>query len=192
MLLQKGWLERESSFVHMSYKYLIGMFKSGLYDEFYKDIKTSMPPFMDPLVYGRSTLENVSFIATSNNPNPKVHGQGFVARLTGTTSEAITLMYLMFLGKHPFSYEDEVLSFKVKPMVTKDFFKNGLLSFKFLSKITIRIHNKLELDTFDLKVSHYTLSNDNENIEVKGTSIHGKLALDIRSLKFNCIDVYLG
>src|SRR5690606_1292871 len=78
-----GWLEREASFVHMSYKYLIGLFKSGLYDQYYEAIKTGMIPFMDPLVYGRSTLENVSFIATSNNPNPKNHGRGFVARLTG-------------------------------------------------------------------------------------------------------------
>lgn len=27
---------------------------------------------MDPEVYGRSVLENSSFIATSNNPDPKI------------------------------------------------------------------------------------------------------------------------
>ncbi|ABX81332.1 hypothetical protein [Acholeplasma laidlawii] len=188
----KGWLERESSFVHMSYKYLIGMFKSGLYDEFYKDIKTSMPPFMDPLVYGRSTLENVSFIATSNNPNPKVHGQGFVARLTGTTSEAMTLMYLMFLGKQPFSYKENKLTFKVNPKVIKDFFKEGRLSFKFLSHITITIHNPHHVDTFNLNVTHYTLSNQNERIKIQGDSILGEHADDIRNLKYSHIDAYLG
>lgn len=188
----KGWLERESSFVHMSYKYLIGMFKSGLYEAFYRDLKTSMPAFMDPLVYGRSTLENVSFIATSNNPNKKVHGQGFVARLTGTTSEAMTLLYLMFLGKNPFRYVLDELVFKVEPKVTKDFFKDGQVSFKFLSDIKITIHNELQKDTFNLKVLNYRLESDDVIVDIKGHEIHGEIAKNIRDLKYDHIHVYLG
>ena len=64
-----GWLERESVFMHMEYKYLLGLLKGGLWDEFFQVIKTALPPFMDPEVYGRSTLENSSFIASSRNPN---------------------------------------------------------------------------------------------------------------------------
>jgi hypothetical protein len=187
----KGWLERESSFVHMSYKYLIGMFKSGLYNDFYKDILTSMPPFMDPLTYGRSTLENVSFIATSNNPNPHNHGRGFVARLTGTTSEAITLMYLMFLGKTPFTF-NEVLEFRVEPKLPLSFFKDGLVRLRFLSTIDITIHNEKQQDTFNQKVVKYELVSSKEKVTIQGDVIKGDIAHQIRDQKFDAIHVYLG
>lgn len=186
----KGWLERESSFVHMSYKYLIGMFKSGLYDEFYKDIQTSMPPFMDPLTYGRSTLENVSFIATSNNPNPHNHGRGFVARLTGTTSEAITLMYLMFLGKHPFTYSGD-LTFSVEPKLPLSFFKDGQVKVRFLSTIDITIHNHKKEDTFNQKVVKYELISGKDIITIESDVINGDVAHQIRDQKFDAIHVYL-
>lgn len=53
----------------------------------FEDLKNALPPFMDPSVYGRSTLENSSFIASSVNPDESMHGRGFVARLSGTTAE---------------------------------------------------------------------------------------------------------
>lgn len=186
----KGWLEREASFVHMSYKYLIGILKSGLYDAYYDDMKSGMAPFMDPSIYGRSTLENVSFIATSNNPNPKNHGRGFVARLTGTTSEAITLAYLMFLGKHPFTY-DGTLHFKVEPKLKGDFFKNNIASIKFLSDIEIEIHNQSGLDTFNQKVVKYELINRGKHLVVDGSQVSGELAELIRQKAFKKIKVFL-
>ncbi|MCR5755763.1 MAG: cellobiose phosphorylase, partial [Acetatifactor sp.] len=33
-----GWQERESIFLHMSYKYQLGLLKAGLYDEFFKEM----------------------------------------------------------------------------------------------------------------------------------------------------------
>ncbi|MCK7490795.1 MAG: hypothetical protein MZW92_02680 [Comamonadaceae bacterium] len=74
----KGWLERESNFLHMTYKYLLGLLKAGLYERFFDEAKTNLVCFMDPATYGRPTIENSSFVATSNNPNPAVRGQGFV------------------------------------------------------------------------------------------------------------------
>ncbi len=186
----KGWLEREASFVHMSYKYLIGILKSGLYEAYYEDMKKGMAPFMDPSVYGRSTLENVSFIATSNNPNPSNHGRGFVARLTGTTSEAITLAYLMFLGKHPFTY-DGTLHFKVEPKLQSDFFKDGVASIKFLSDIEIELNNPSNKDTFNQKVVSYELISRNKKEVVHGQVVSGKLAELIRQKAFKKIKVYL-
>ena len=67
----KGWLERESNFLHMGYKYVYAMLKAGLYDEFYEAIETNFVCFMDPEVYGRPITENSTFIAPSNNPDPK-------------------------------------------------------------------------------------------------------------------------
>ena len=78
-----GWLERESVFLHMEYKYFLGMLKAGLYDRFYEAVQDALIPYQKPEVYGRSILENSSFLASSANPDPSVHGQGFVARLSG-------------------------------------------------------------------------------------------------------------
>ena len=57
---------------------------------------------MTPEVYGRSILENSSFIASSRNPNPNNHGRGFVARLSGTTSEMLSMYLLMMQGEKSF------------------------------------------------------------------------------------------
>lgn len=43
-----GWLERESVFLHMTYKYLLSLLKAGLYDEFFSEIRLSLIPFLDP------------------------------------------------------------------------------------------------------------------------------------------------
>src|SRR5699024_2860237 len=64
-----GWLENESIFLHMSYKYLLALLKSGLYNEFFREIKTGLVMFNDPVVYGRNPLENSSFIVSSANPD---------------------------------------------------------------------------------------------------------------------------
>lgn len=47
-----GWLERESVFLHMTYKYLLSLLKAGLYDEFSRKSKHRLShfwtrPFMD-------------------------------------------------------------------------------------------------------------------------------------------------
>lgn len=93
-----GWLERESNFLHMTYKYLLGLLQAEIYEEFYEALETNLVCFMDPQVYGRSPLENSSFIAPTNNPDPKLHGQGFFARLSGSTVEALHMWYVMMTG----------------------------------------------------------------------------------------------
>ncbi|MBR1796423.1 MAG: hypothetical protein IJ757_00185 [Clostridiales bacterium] len=113
-----GWLENESIWLHMEYKYLLELIKNGLYKEFIEDFHTCAVPFLDPDVYGRSVLENSSFIASSVNPNPKIHGRGFVARLSGSTAEFIDMYEIMMFGKSLFSYsESEGLIFAPKPLI---------------------------------------------------------------------------
>ena len=68
--------------------------------------------FQDPAVYGRSPLENSSFIASSRFPDPKVHGVGFVARLSGATAEWISMVLHMGLGATPFRVVDGTLRFE--------------------------------------------------------------------------------
>ena len=55
-----GWLENESIWLHMEYKYFLELLKSGLYEEFAQAFRAAVP-FLDPERYGRSPLENVSF-----------------------------------------------------------------------------------------------------------------------------------
>ncbi len=112
-----GWLENESVFLHMEYKYLLELLKSGLYEEFFKDIRTMFIPFLDEKVYGRSLLENCSFLASSANPNEHIHGQGFVARLSGSTAEFVNMWQLMFIGSNPFTVEDGKLALTLTPVV---------------------------------------------------------------------------
>ncbi|MBU0672020.1 MAG: hypothetical protein KJ732_03215 [Candidatus Margulisbacteria bacterium] len=70
-----GWLENESIWLHMEYKYLLELLKAGLHDEFFGELKQVLVPFMDPKKYKRSILENSSFIASSAHPNKEKHGR---------------------------------------------------------------------------------------------------------------------
>ncbi|MBL7070901.1 MAG: hypothetical protein ISS26_01860 [Candidatus Omnitrophica bacterium] len=113
-----GWLENESVWLHMEYKYLLEVLKSGLFDEFFVDFKNCLVAFQDPARYGRSILENSSFIASSSYPASSIHGNGFVARLTGTTTEYLTIWLLMALGKDPFKLDaDGRLCFEPDPTI---------------------------------------------------------------------------
>lgn len=160
----KGWLERESNFLHMTYKYLLGLIKSGLYTEFFDEITTNLVCFMNPEIYGRSPLENSSFIATSTNPDPKKHGQGFVSRLSGSTAEMLSMYKEMFIGKKPFSYDNNALFLTFKPILHKRFFKDGKVSFKFFST-KVSYMNPLGLNTYDPEA----IITDIEVIDALGT-----------------------
>lgn len=181
----KGWQERESNFLHMTYKYLLGMLKAGLYEEFFNEIKTNLTCFMDPEVYGRSTLENSSFIASSINPDPYVRGQGFVARLSGSTAEMLSIWAYMMFGKNPFIDNGE-LELNLKPVLSKEFFKNGKVSFMFLGKTKITYVNENNINTYDenFKISVYEVDGE------KMTKITGKTAEKLRAGLIKQIIVY--
>lgn len=101
-----GWLENESIWLHMEYKYVLELLKNGLYDEFYADFFRVLVPFQKPEVYGRSILENSSFIASSVHPDATLHGAGFVARLSGSTAEFLHMWLLMSVGPEPFFLDE--------------------------------------------------------------------------------------
>ena len=52
----RGWLENESIWVHMEYKYLLALLACGNYDRFFMDFAAMAIPFLPPETYGRSTL----------------------------------------------------------------------------------------------------------------------------------------
>jgi hypothetical protein len=189
-----GWLERESVFMHMEYKYLLGLLKSGLTDEFFTAIKTALPPFMNPEVYGRSTLENSSFIASSRNPNPGNHGRGFVSRLTGTTSEMMTMYLQMMTGLKIFTMKEEGLSFSLSPVLSTDFFdENNEVGFTLFGKIDVVYHNpkmKATYGNHGVKVSNYKLTYASGDV-VEMKEVIGQAAHDVRDCQVTRIEVDL-
>jgi len=57
-----GWLENESIWPHMEYKYILELLKKRLYTEFFTEFRKVLIPFLTPERYGRNILENSSFI----------------------------------------------------------------------------------------------------------------------------------
>ncbi len=102
-----GWLENESIWLHMEYKYMLELLRNELYDDFYGEFRNLLIPFLDPVVYGRSILENSSFIVSSAHPETSIHGNGFVARLSGATAEFIHILLMMVLGRRPFRLDQK-------------------------------------------------------------------------------------
>ncbi len=180
-----GWLERESVFLHMSYKYIYGLIRAGLYDEFYEAAETGFVPFMDPEVYGRSTLENSSFIASSSNPDPTVHGRGYVSRLSGSTSEVLSMWIEMFIGKKCFWMDAETLCLTFEPKLKGELFKqDGTISFMFLGKIPVVYLNPERKNTYGengLKPHTIIIKDENGAHTIQGDTIRGEFAHKIRN-----------
>ncbi|MDF2152288.1 hypothetical protein [Vibrio sp. CAU 1672] len=178
----KGWLERESNFLHMNYKYLLGLLKSGMYGEFYNEIKTNLVCFMDPNVYGRSILENSSFIAPTCNPDPMVHGQGFVARLSGSTVEMLHMWTLMMFGDKPFIMKNNELTLNLKPALPAEFFdENNEVSYTFLGTTKVTYVNQARANTFEnFAVQEYALMFTNGEIKIL-SEVKGENAVALRN-----------
>lgn len=112
-----GWLENESIWLHMEYKYLLELIRGGLYKEFFEDMKNAVVPFLDYEMYGRSPLENSSFLVSSAHSNEKLHGRGFVARLSGSTAEFLSMWELIMFGPKLFDCKDGELYLNIQPAI---------------------------------------------------------------------------
>ncbi len=144
-----GWLENESIWLHMHYKYLLGLLQKGLFEEFYGLARTGLIPFRDPAQYGRSPLENSSFLVSSAHPDPSLHGRGFVARLSGATAEFVHMWTLMTAGPQPFVWEDGELRLRLRPALPGWLFTpEGRFTFTFLGRCRVTLHNPARRDLF--------------------------------------------
>lgn len=188
-----GWLERESIFLHMEYKYLLAMLKSGLYEQFYEDIKTTLVAFLPPEVYGRSILENSSFIASAENPDDKVHGRGFVARLSGSTTEVLSMWIHMFMGSRLFTFENNELKLNFEPKLPGWFFDDkGEAAFNLLSRCKVTYVNTEHKNTYGenaASVSSIEIVETGERIS--GASLSGETAKKVREGEIKAIRIYL-
>ncbi|UCC95486.1 MAG: hypothetical protein JSW40_01740 [Candidatus Omnitrophota bacterium] len=204
-----GWLENESIWLHMEYKYLLEVLKSGLYTEFFRDFYNTCTCFFDPHIYGRSTLENSSFIVSSVYPDKSLWGKGFVARLSGATAELLNIWIILCLGQEPFFVdENNNLHFRLSPILEGKMFtskrekilfkgketilEKNTFAFKLFSSILVVYHNPKRKDTFkDCAAKTIVVEQDGARHIIDSVVIRPPLSLQIRQAKPDRIDVYL-
>lgn len=118
-----GWLENGSIFLHMHYKLVLEMVRCGLLAEFHGQIERLLVAFRDPVEYRRNPTECSSFLVSSGfEIDPRQHGRGCVARLSGATVELLHLWIHLFLGPAPFVLENGRLLFRPRPALGRAFF----------------------------------------------------------------------
>lgn len=211
----RGWLENESIWLHMEYKYMLELLRRGCLEEFYKDFEKVFVPFMSAATYGRSILENSSFIASSANPDRTVHGRGFVARLSGSTAEFIHIMMTMALGQRPFRCEGGEILFDPQPVLHARLFTrraeratlclggqersesipSASFAFVFLGTVLICYRNMARRSTFGPRavkpVRYEVRERDGKRRKIEGRILRGPDALKLRNREFTRVDIYL-
>jgi hypothetical protein len=204
-----GWLENETVWLHMEYKYLLEMLKAGMYKQFYKNFYNCLVCFFDPAVYGRSTLENSSFVVSSAHQDSHLWGRGFVARLTGATAELINIWILLCMGHEPFFVNQKgELSIRFSPILDKRMFtdksrqikfngktvnipKNSL-AFNLFSSILVVYHNPQAKNIFNRTPKKIIVDQYGSKHFIDSPIITEPLSSLIRDKQVNRIDVYFG
>ena len=213
-----GWLENESIWLHMEYKFMLELLRCGLCDDFYDNLKNVFIPFLNPGPYGRSTLENSSFLVSSAHEDPSLHGQGFVARLSGSTAEFLHIWLLMNVGLNPFSVDPQKgINLRLNPSLASWLFteKESLVgflnpkgqweticlpanvyAFNFLGQILVVYHNPNRKNTYgpdktSVSEIHLTYPSKKKPVVLQAAFIPAPYAEEVRDKKVTRIDVYL-
>ncbi len=204
-----GWLENESIWLHMEYKYLLELLKQGFYQEFFKAFYNCGVCFFNPRDYGRSPLENSSFIVSSVYPDQNLWGKGFVARLSGATAELLNIWILLCLGKEPFSVDKRKrLCLRFAPILKGEFFTTkpetidfegkkitlpaNIFAFKLFSKTLVCYHNPKRKNTFakNCRVEKIVVTGKGGKIAYFSSFIKAAVNFDLRNQRIARIDVY--
>ncbi len=209
-----GWLENQSIWMHMEYKYMLELLRAGLYVDYYKNLKNVLVPFLRPEVYGRSIFENSSFIAGSVHPDKKVHGQGFYARLSGSTAEFVHMWLIMMTGGKPFALDaNGKLVFSLSPVLKGEMFlkrdrkaeyyspggelrketaRKGTLKFMLLGSIPATYVNPGRKDIFGgSKKARYALTLEDGSVKEFTGAVPEPYSVLIRERKIKEIKIFL-
>ncbi|MBU2473579.1 MAG: cellobiose phosphorylase [Candidatus Omnitrophica bacterium] len=204
-----GWLENESIWLHMEYKYLLELLKNGFYQEFFADFKNCGVCFFDPEKYGRSIVENSSFIVSSAYPDKRLWGRGYVARLSGATAEVLNIWALLCLGREPFFINQQgKLCLQFNPILRGEFFTDkpevvvfkgkplalarGSFCFQLFSQTLVCYHNPKRRDTFKpgCEVERIVAYSGSEKMVISSNTIPFPLSEAVRKGRFERIEVY--
>lgn len=210
-----GWLENESIWLHMEYKYLLELLRCGLYEDFYEDFKSAMVPFLKAEIYGRSILENSSFIVSSAHEDASLHGRGFVARLSGSTAEFVHLWLLMNLGLSPFRTDGHgALQFTPRPALAGWLFTEkpsevrlagfkaplklpkDTYAFMLFGSVPVVYHNPGRKNTFGPGAASAVridvqYPGNKQTVRVDSGSLPERYATDLRNRKVLRLDIFL-
>ncbi len=215
-IFPRSWLENESIWLHMEYKFMLELLRSNLYAEFYANFRNVLVPFLKPETYNRSILENSSFIVSSAHEDKSLHGQGFVARLSGSTAEFLHIWLFMNVGLKPFALNKEKqLELSFSPILEGNLFttketkveytirdeiKSADLpkdsyAFNFLGSILVVYHNPQRKNTFGdekatIKKIQLIYVDSDKPIELSTEIIPSPYAQDIRDKTVGRIDIY--
>ncbi|HPN88082.1 MAG TPA: hypothetical protein PLH56_01955 [Candidatus Omnitrophota bacterium] len=216
-IFPSGWLENESVWIHMEYKFMLELLRRGMAKEFYENFKNVFIPFLAPEVYGRSILENSSFIVSSAHEDKNLHGRGFVARLSGSTAEFVHIWLGMNVGLKPFVRDEKgALMCVLNPCLSAELFTSQKSTVflttldhqrkkielpahsyvcHFLSNILLVYHNPKAKNTFGsdkVNISEIHLTYPGQvPVKICSSVIGAPYAQDIRDRKVERIDVYL-
>lgn len=190
-----GWLENGSIWLHMEYKYLLELLRCGLYQEFFEDFRTAAVPFLNPEQYGRSTLENSSFLASSVNPDKSIHGRGFVARLSGSTAEFLSIWRRMLFGEKPFAFENGELACRFQPVLPSYLIgEDQRVCAKFLgqTKVTYRLADRADYIPGGYRIESILVTrSDGATVTVDDCVLCGPLAHDLRRGSIPLLEIKL-
>lgn len=208
MAFPTGWMENQSVWLHMSYKFYLELLRSDLHEEFFREITAGgILPFMNSTVYGRSLMECSSYIASSAFEDPSKHGRGFLGRMSGSTAEFLSMWVLMFIGPKPFELdpEDNILRMQLRPSLPAWLFEirtedeedpilqqaqllhpnTKTLSFKLFSSIQVHYYNTADSDLSGTPPKSYRVGlRDGSIFEINEPSIPADLADKIRRVVF--------
>lgn len=216
-IFSPGWLENESVFLHMEYKWLLELLRAGLAEEFFRDFRNVLIPFQDPERYGRSPLEHSSFIASSAFSDPSQHGRGFVARLSGSTAEFLTMWLWMNLGRRPFAIgpsgrlvlrfeptlpaflftrRESVRRYVDHRLVERTFrLPEHSLAFLLFGRTLVTYHNPKRLDTYGRSravVRRVRLTAKGRSVDFRSDTVPSPHAERVRDGLVERIDIELG
>ncbi|KAL7571991.1 hypothetical protein ACA910_001648 [Epithemia clementina (nom. ined.)] len=194
-----GWLENQSIWMHMSYKYYLQLIRGKLYEQFFSEMREDggILPFMDPDVYGRSLMECSSFIASSAFPDPSIVGEGFLARLSGSTAEFMDMWKFMFIGPKLFSLDDNgKLQMTLLPALPSWLFQddegivdplldedgNHTVSFKLFATIRVTYHNPGGVSLYGVPPKKYKVIMKDNTLTVDGPSLDADTAAAVRRM----------
>jgi hypothetical protein len=122
-----------------------------------------------------------------------LHGAGFVARLSGSTAEFLSMWQLMMTGPQPFIVENGELQLALKPVLPGGWFDaDGNLSFRLLGKTDVTYHNPSRRDTFNSLEAqkNVMLLENGATVEFPGGIIPAPYAQMARDGQVVSLDVY--
>jgi hypothetical protein len=142
--------------------------------------------------YGRSPLENSSFLVSSAHPDESLHGAGFVARLSGATAEFIHMWQLTMVGQQPFFIRQGNLHLRFRPALPGWLFDtNGQISFKFLGQVPVTYHNPQRADTWNLVPSKIRLrTSNNQRFDFPQADLPSPYAKMVRDREVALIEIF--